>query len=62
MPHTHEQENILRVSSDPGETVSVTLDASNPVTVKLQVDGGCACGSAAKDRPGSYVDSDLGQR
>ncbi|BCW04275.1 MULTISPECIES: hypothetical protein [Micrococcaceae] len=61
MTQTHEQESILRVSTDSGDTVSFTLDATKPVTVKLQVDGGCTCGTTATVQ-GSYVDSDLGQR
>ncbi|YCH06315.1 hypothetical protein ACTAQJ_14445 [Arthrobacter sp. alpha11c] len=54
MTQTHEQESTLRVSTDSGDTVSFTLDATKPVTVKLQVDGGCTCGTTATVQ-GSYV-------
>ena len=37
--------------------VTLTLDASKPMTVRIEVDH-CPCGSA-HNRPGSYVDSDL---
>ncbi|BCW52087.1 hypothetical protein [Arthrobacter sp. StoSoilB13] len=60
MSQTHEHQSTLRVSSDSGDTVSFTLDATKPVTVKLQVDGGCTCGTTATVQ-GSYVDSDLGK-
>lgn len=60
MSQHQEQDSILRVSSDSGSTVTLHLDASAPVTVRLQVDGGCTCGHTP--RPGSYIDSDPGSR
>ncbi|MGJ3190349.1 MULTISPECIES: hypothetical protein [Paenarthrobacter] len=47
----------LRLSNQASEDVTLTLDSSKPLTVRIEVDG-CPCGSA-HDRPGSYVDSDL---
>jgi hypothetical protein len=37
------------------------LQSSSPVTVRLQLDGGCTC-HHDENRPGSYIDSDLGPR
>ncbi|MFJ5956042.1 hypothetical protein ACIQC5_08775 [Paenarthrobacter sp. NPDC092416] len=59
MPNTSDQ-GTLRFSKQSGEDVTLTLDASKPMTVRLEVDR-CPCGSE-HNRPGSYVDSDLGQR
>ncbi|MBT2593812.1 hypothetical protein [Arthrobacter sp. ISL-72] len=61
MSQHQEQERVLRVSSEGGDTVTLQLDASTPVTVRLQVDGGCTC-QHTTPRPGSYVDSDPGSR
>jgi hypothetical protein len=58
----HDQEQILRVSSEGREFVDIQLESSSPVTVRLQLDGGCNCQHANGNRPGSYVDSDLGTR
>ena len=57
-----DQESILRLSSNGKEHVDVRLEASIPVSVRLQLDGGCTCQHGAQIRPGSYVDSDLGVR
>ncbi|MDR6506810.1 hypothetical protein [Arthrobacter oryzae] len=61
MSQNQEQDTILRVSSDSSNTVTLHLDASAPVTVRLQVDGGCTC-EHTTPRPGSYIDSDPGSR
>ena len=58
----HDQEQILRVSSEGKEFVNTQLESSSPVTVRLQLDGGCNCQHDNGNRPGSYVDSDLGPR
>jgi len=58
----HDQPPILRVSRNGKEPVDIRLEASSPVTVRLQVDGCCNCQHHTEDRPGSYVDSDLGVR
>ena len=55
-----DQESILRLSSNGKEHVDVRLEASIPVSVRLQLDGGCNCQHGAQIRPGSYVDTDLG--
>ena len=57
-----DQESILRVSNNGKEHVDIRLEASSPVTVRLQLDGGCNCQHGTQIRPGSYVDSDLGVR
>jgi len=56
------QESVLRLSSNGKEHVDIRLEASSPVTVRLQLDGGCNCQHGTENRPGSYVDSDLGVR
>jgi hypothetical protein len=62
MTHRKDQEPILRVSSNGKESVDIRLESSSPVTVRLQVDGGCNCRHDTENRPGSYTDSDLGLR
>ena len=62
MTHRNDQEPILRVSSNGKESVDIRLESSSPVTVRLQVDGGCNCQHDTENRPGSYIDSDLGLR
>ncbi|WP_309075887.1 hypothetical protein [Paenarthrobacter sp.] len=48
-----------RHNSQANEDVTLTLDASNPVTVRIEVDR-CPCGSE-HNRAGSYVDTDFGR-
>lgn len=62
MTHRTDQESIIRVSSNEKEQADIRLEASSPVTVRLQLDGGCNCQNGTEKRPGSYVDSDLGVR
>jgi hypothetical protein len=62
MTYSTDQESILRVSNNGKEHVDIRLEASSPVTVRLQLDGGCKCKHGTENRPGSYVDSDLGVR
>ena len=42
--------------------MDIQLESSRPVTVRLQLDGGCNCQHSNGPRPGSYVDDDLGSR
>lgn len=56
------QEQVLKVSSTGENPVVLNLEASTPVTVRLQLDVDCTCGTGSSNRPGSYVDSDLGIR
>ncbi|MDD7834713.1 MULTISPECIES: hypothetical protein [Paenarthrobacter] len=49
-------EGTVRLSSQSND-VTLTLDASKPMTVRIQLDH-CPCGSE-HSRPGSYVDSEL---
>ncbi|PNI09131.1 hypothetical protein CXX84_07310 [Arthrobacter sp. AFG7.2] len=58
----NDQESILRLSSNGKEQGDIQLEASSPVTVRLQLDHGCGCQHRTQNRPGSYVDSDLGVR
>ncbi len=62
MSQHHDHEQTLRVSSEGKEFVNVQLESSSPVIVRLQLDGGCNCQHDNGNRPGSYVDSDLGLR
>ncbi|GGJ33421.1 hypothetical protein [Paenarthrobacter histidinolovorans] len=56
MSYVSTTEGTLRLSKQSND-VTLTLDASKPMTVRIEVDH-CPCGSA-HNRPGSYVDSDL---
>lgn len=62
MVQPNDQKNTLQVSSNGKELVDIQLGSSSPVTVRLQIDGGCNCQHDTENRPGSYIDSDLGIR
>jgi hypothetical protein len=54
------QENVLRISGAGGDPIIVNFEASESVTVRLQIDAKCNCqdeGNAA-NHPGSYAYSD----
>ena len=61
MPAVSPQENIVRVSTSRGETVSLTVDAGAPVTIQLEVGGQCSCGGTARVA-GAYTNTDFGTR
>ena len=61
MPAVSPQENIVRVSTSRGETVSLTVDAGAPVTIQLEVGGHCSCGGAVS-LAGAYTNTDFGTR
>ncbi|WP_347109353.1 hypothetical protein AAHB33_01835 [Paenarthrobacter sp. S56] len=54
------EDSTVRVINDSTEHVSFTVEGTNPVTVRIELKGGCPCGSE-HNRAGSYVDSDLGR-
>ncbi|MEJ1115831.1 hypothetical protein WBN73_16415 [Paenarthrobacter sp. CCNWLY172] len=58
MPKTSEK-GTIRFSKQTSDDVTLTLDASQPMTVRIEVDS-CPCGSE-HTRAGSYVDSDFGR-
>ncbi|WP_284974626.1 hypothetical protein [Arthrobacter sp. efr-133-TYG-104] len=60
MTQLNDQVHTLRVSSNGKDSVDIQLDSSSPVTVRLQLDGHCGCQHDDGNRPGSYIDSDLG--
>lgn len=62
MSQRHDQEQTLRISSEGKESADIQLLSSSPVTVRLQLDGGCNCHHDTGNRPGSYIDSDPGPR
>ena len=62
MSQHHDQDPTLRISRNGTESVDIQLESSTPVTVRLQVEGCCNCQHHTENRPGSYVDSDLGLR
>lgn len=62
MAQHNDQKDTLRVNSKRRESVDIQLESSSPVTVRLQIDGGCTCQHDTESRPGSYIDSDLGIR
>lgn len=53
------QENLVRVSTNKGETVTLTIDADAPVTLQLDVGGQCSCRGTA-GVAGAYTDTDFG--
>ena len=53
------QENLLRVSTSNGETVTLTIDAGAPVTIQLEVGGQCSCGGTTRVA-GAYTNTDFG--
>ena len=53
------QENLLRLSTNKGETFTLTIDAGAPVTLQLDVGGQCGCGGTARVA-GAYTDTDFG--
>ncbi|MDR7160594.1 hypothetical protein J2X42_003313 [Arthrobacter sp. BE255] len=59
MPVVPPQENVLRVSTSKGETVTLTIDAGAPVTIQLEVGGPCSCGGTARVA-GAYTNTDFG--
>ncbi len=64
MPKTSAQGTLRLNTRDSrntraSEDVTLTLDASKPMTVRIEVDH-CPCGSE-HNRAGSYVDSDFGR-
>ena len=62
MAQLNDEKQSLRVSSNGKESVDIQLESSSPVTVRLKLDGGCNCRHDNGNRPGSYIDSDLGSR
>jgi len=56
MSYISTTDGTLRLSHQ-ADDVTLTLDASKPMTLRIEVDR-CPCGSE-HSRPGSYVDSDL---
>ncbi|BCW38903.1 hypothetical protein StoSoilB3_04380 [Arthrobacter sp. StoSoilB3] len=56
MSYISTTDGTLRLSHEAND-VTLTLDASKPMTLRIEVDR-CPCGSE-HSRPGSYVDSDL---
>ena len=59
MPVASPQENLVRVSTTQGETVTLTIDAGAPVTIQLEVGGQCNCGGSARVA-GAYTNTDFG--
>jgi hypothetical protein len=62
MPKTSAQGTLrlntqAKRSTQASEDVTLTLDSSKPLTVRIEVDH-CPCGSE-HNRAGSYVDSDF---
>ncbi|BCW04260.1 hypothetical protein [Arthrobacter sp. NtRootA1] len=56
------EESTLRVSTNSGETVSLTLDATAPKSVRLEIATTCGCSEVPGRRVGSYTDTDFGIR
>jgi hypothetical protein len=54
------QEKVLRISGVGGDAVIVNLEASEAVSVRLEIDAKCNCQDEANavNRPGSYIYSD----
>jgi hypothetical protein len=55
---TMSQEQLLQISTDGTDSVTLQLDATSPMTVRLLIDGGCGCKHGKENRPGSYIDTE----
>jgi hypothetical protein len=62
MSQLRDQQQTLRIGSEGKDFVDIQLESSIPVTIRLQLDGGCKCHHDNGNRPGSYVESDRGPR
>ncbi|GAB2727431.1 hypothetical protein GCM10027038_27280 [Arthrobacter bambusae] len=60
MNDSQSQENVLRISGAGSDPIVLNFEASESVTVRLQIDAKCNCQdeSGAASRPGSYAYSD----
>jgi hypothetical protein len=56
------KERTLRVSTSNGEPVALTIDASDPVAVRLEIENNCGCADGPVRGVGSYTDTDFGGR
>lgn len=56
------EERTLRVSTPQGEPVALTIDASDAVAVRLEIDSNCGCAHSTVRGVGSYTDTDFGKR
>lgn len=56
------KERTLRVSAGKGEPLDLTIDASNPVAVRLEIENNCGCADSPVRGVGSYTDTDFGGR
>lgn len=56
------KEGTLRVSATTGEPVALTIAASDPVAVRLEIDNKCGCAANPVRGVGSYTDTDFGTR
>ena len=56
------KERTLRVSATKGEPVALTIDASDPVALRLEIDNNCGCAESPVTGAGSYTDTDFGGR
>lgn len=62
MSQLRDQHQTLRISSEGKDFVDIQLESSIPVTIRLQLDESCNRNHDNGNRPGSYVESDLGPR
>ncbi|WP_159706040.1 hypothetical protein [Arthrobacter sp. 18067] len=62
MSITSSKEGTLRVSTTTGEPVALTIEASDPVAVRLEIDNKCGCADNPVRGVGSYTDTDFGIR
>ncbi|MBP2395135.1 hypothetical protein [Paenarthrobacter nicotinovorans] len=56
------KERTLRVSATKGDHVDLTIGASDPVAVRLEIDNNCGCADGHARGVGSYTDTDFGRR
>lgn len=56
------KERTLRVSATKGEPVALTIEASDPLAVRLEIDNNCGCAESPARGMGSYTDTDFGGR
>lgn len=60
MYDSQQQEKVLQISGQDSGSITVSLDAAEPVTVRLDIEAKCGCqdNAIAVNRPGSYVDTE----
>jgi hypothetical protein len=61
MQDSQQKEKVLHISGEGNSSVTLSLEAGEPVTVRLEIDAKCSCqgDGRAVSRPGSYIDTEV---